>query len=327
MIETDTLAASPVSNDIKARTAKAESIATQMRFASGSRALSIDLDGVTLRRDTVSIASGGRLLGEAQALKSAQANAQEAASLLQAADAALSDIADKLERAETVATEATATDLSAIDRARLDHELATLTAEIDEIATSASFNGVKLLDGGATASDPFEVSFRVGSGATAADDIAVSIDPASTSSLSAGLDTADLTSAAAASTTLTDVQSAIDAANDIRGAVRGTQTRVAIAAGSAGFARDATESAAAERSDVQVDVDFARLLGRQIVKEADITLTDPEAQFLRQALMDASYDTGNNAQQDKFGSGAKAPDPRGSGAREIPPKSPPETSS
>ena len=82
----------------------------------------------------------------------------------------------------------------------MDIEFQTVKGKIDAIAADTAFNKIKLLQGGAGAGGEFEISFKVGTGNEAHDDITVSIAPASVSDLSAGLAAGSVTSMVGAST-------------------------------------------------------------------------------------------------------------------------------
>jgi flagellin len=74
-------------------------------------------------------------------------NAQDGISLIQTAEGALSVIDEKLIRMKELAEQAATGTYTAEQRMIIHSEFAAMAAEIDRIATSTTFNGVKLLDG------------------------------------------------------------------------------------------------------------------------------------------------------------------------------------
>ncbi|MDR0548300.1 MAG: flagellin, partial [Deltaproteobacteria bacterium] len=74
-------------------------------------------------------------------------NAADALSLVQTADGALAVIDAKLIHMKELAEQATNAILSTLERELVNSEYQAMAAEIDRIANSTNFNGVKLLDG------------------------------------------------------------------------------------------------------------------------------------------------------------------------------------
>src|SRR4030042_5964495 len=74
-------------------------------------------------------------------------NANDAMSLIQTADGALSVIDEKLTRMKELAEQAATGTYTTAQRLIMDSEFQAMAAEITRIATATDFNGVKLLDG------------------------------------------------------------------------------------------------------------------------------------------------------------------------------------
>jgi len=87
----------------------------------------------------LSIADG--LQANIAALTQSQQNAANGIGLLQTADGALSQVTDLLNRAVTLATEASNTGLLGSQSTALDGEFQSILAEINQIGTSTDFNG------------------------------------------------------------------------------------------------------------------------------------------------------------------------------------------
>ena len=91
----------------------------------------------------------------------------------------MAQIGTNLQRMRELAVQSANASNSASDRAALNEEAQQLSAEIDRVASSSSFNGVKLLDGSFNAQ-----TFQIGANATANDRITIaSIANARTSAL------------------------------------------------------------------------------------------------------------------------------------------------
>ena len=113
--------------------------------------------------DAAGLAISEKMRAQITGLETAQKNAKDGISLVQTAEGALTEVHDMLNRMVTLATQsANGTYDDKTDRAQLQKELDQLRSEINRIADSSNFNGIKLLDGsmeaGATAVD-FEGGF------------------------------------------------------------------------------------------------------------------------------------------------------------------------
>ena len=105
--------------------------------------------------DAAGLAISEKMRAQITGLDVAQKNAKDGISLVQTAEGALTEVHDMLNRMVELADQsANGTYEDATDRAQLQKEVGQLKTEIDRIADSANFNGIKLLDGsmsGATA--------------------------------------------------------------------------------------------------------------------------------------------------------------------------------
>jgi flagellin len=110
------------------------------KLSSGSRI-------VKASDDAASLAVGTKLKADVTALKQASTNADQAASLLQIADGALSRVGDTLMRMKSLATQARSDVLSGTERGYLNEEFQEMTSQIDYITSSTKFNGRTIVDG------------------------------------------------------------------------------------------------------------------------------------------------------------------------------------
>jgi flagellin len=116
----------------------------------------------------------------------AAANANDGISLAQTAAGDLTQITNNLQTMRNLSVQSANATNSASDRAALNNQLQSLSAEIQRVSQTSQFNGVNLLDGSFTAQ-----TFQIGANAGANDQIQIaSIASASTSQLgSAGTTT------------------------------------------------------------------------------------------------------------------------------------------
>ena len=98
--------------------------------------------------DAAGLAISEKMRAQITGLDKAQDNAKDGISLVQTAEGALTEVHDMLNRMVELATQsANGTYEDATDRAQLQKEVTQLKSEINRIADSANFNGIKLLDG------------------------------------------------------------------------------------------------------------------------------------------------------------------------------------
>jgi len=98
--------------------------------------------------DAAGLAISEKMRAQITGLETAQKNAKDGISLVQTAEGALTEVHDMLNRMVELATQsANGTYDNDTDRAQLQKEMDQLRTEINRIADSANFNGIKLLDG------------------------------------------------------------------------------------------------------------------------------------------------------------------------------------
>ena len=98
--------------------------------------------------DAAGLAISEKMRAQITGLEGAQSNAKDGISLVQTAEGALTEVHDMLNRMYELAEQsANGTYEDGTDRAQLEKEVTQLKNEINRIADSANFNGIKLLDG------------------------------------------------------------------------------------------------------------------------------------------------------------------------------------
>ena len=98
--------------------------------------------------DAAGLAISEKMRSQIKGLETAQKNAQDGISLVQTAEGALTEVHSMLNRMTELATQsANGTYQDTTDREALQKEVDALSSEIDRIAKTTNFNGIKLLDG------------------------------------------------------------------------------------------------------------------------------------------------------------------------------------
>ena len=119
--------------------------------------------------DAAGLAISDRFTSQIRGLGQASRNANDAISLAQTAEGALSESGNILQRIRELSVQSANSTNSASDRLSLQSEVNQLVSELDRISNTTSFNGLKLLDGSFTAQ-----TFQVGAEANQTINVTVS---------------------------------------------------------------------------------------------------------------------------------------------------------
>ena len=107
------------------------------------------------------LAISEKMRAQIKGLEAAEANAQDAISLVQTAEGGLQEVHSMLNRMQELATKSSnGTYTDDVDRAALQEEVDALKNEINRISESTNFNGINLLDGSLT--NTMEASIQFG---------------------------------------------------------------------------------------------------------------------------------------------------------------------
>ena len=152
-------------------------------YANNTSALSKNLEklssGYKINRagdDAAGLAISEKMRAQITGLDKAQDNAKDGISLVQTAEGALTEVHDMLNRMYELAEQsANGTFEDGTDRKQLQKEVDQLKSEINRIADSANFNGIKLLDGSMAANGTTKIS-GAATGSTAGVDVNIMAD-------------------------------------------------------------------------------------------------------------------------------------------------------
>ena len=100
--------------------------------------------------DAAGLSISEKMRRQIRGLSQASLNAQEGISMVQAAEGALTEVHDMLQRMGELAVKAETGTLTDEDRAFLNHEVQQIKAEIGRVADNTTFNEKKLLNGDLT---------------------------------------------------------------------------------------------------------------------------------------------------------------------------------
>ena len=200
-------------------------------------------------------------------------NANDGISTIAIADSALGEIGNVLSRLAELSEQSANGVFSTTQRSALQNEFTALGSEIERIAVTTEFNGVKLLSGNSTLT--LQVGFNSGStsqisytgvqGTLAA----LGLASANTSALSFSINGATISDGQSASRlTLDAVNSAISSLASTRGVLGAAESRLRVAINNLSVARENFAAAESRIRDVDVASEAAELTRLGILQQA-----------------------------------------------------------
>ncbi|MEQ8280561.1 MAG: flagellin [Deltaproteobacteria bacterium] len=136
-----------INTNISALRAQRSLNGSQMSLSTSMERLSSGLRVNSAKDDAAGLAIANRMGSQIRGLNIAARNANDAISLSQTAEGAMSEATTILQRMRDLAVQAANDTNSDADRANLQKEVTQLLSELDRIATTTQFNGRNLLDG------------------------------------------------------------------------------------------------------------------------------------------------------------------------------------
>ncbi len=255
-----------VNTNIASINAQRNLASVNQRLSRNFQHLSTGLRIATAADDSAGLAISERLRAQIRSLAQAERNANDGVSLVQTGEGALNEVSNILVRLRELAVQASNGTVSDDDKDTLQEEFSALRSEINRIAKSTEFNGIKLLDGSTTT-----MSFQVGIGTDSGiNQISVSLSPALSTSL--GLSTVNIGSTGDTSFAITQIDSAINTVSQLRGDFGAVQNRLNSTIANLGSARENLSAAESRIRDVDVAYETAQLTRNSILQQAAISI-------------------------------------------------------
>jgi flagellin len=225
-----------------------------------------------------------RMTSQVQGLNQAVRNANDAISLSQTAEGALSETTTALQRIRTLAVQSQNGINSSADRVALQKEVSALRTEISRISTTTQFAGVNLLSG------DFSAKFLVG--ANAGQTISVNLSSqaltrAGVNGFSAtglGITTNDVLTTGNASAMLANIDTAISAVGGLRADLGALQNRFQSTIRNLSNISENVSAARSQIKDTDFATETANLTRNQIIQQASTTVLSQANQRPQAAL-------------------------------------------
>jgi len=152
---------SVINTNVASLNAQRNLASSQMDLNTSLQRLSSGLRINSAKDDAAGLAIATRFTSQIKGLDVASRNANDGISLAQTAEGALGEVTNNLQRIRELAVQSRNATNSATDRAALNTEAQQLKSEIDRVASTTNFNGVKLLDG-SFSNQAFQVGANAG---------------------------------------------------------------------------------------------------------------------------------------------------------------------
>ncbi|MBF0358821.1 MAG: flagellin FliC [Magnetococcales bacterium] len=225
--------------------------------------------------DAAGLAMSAKLKAAVLSTNAAVRNNNDGISMMQVADAALAETSTALQRIRELAVQSNTTTMSGTDQNNLQLEVTELMAEIQRISTTTEFNNMDLLDGSFSTT---KAIFQIG--ADAGQTMVAAITSAGADSIGASTGTAanGISVGSAAydggyiSTTIDNLDIAIDSVSAIRAQIGAYQNRFESAVNSLSAISEATETARARIVDADIAAETSKMTRLSILQQAGVAV-------------------------------------------------------
>jgi flagellin len=203
----------------------------------------------------------------------AHRNVQDASSMLQVAEGALTETHSLLARMRELAVQASNDTLQLSDRLNANAEFTALYAEIDRIATTTQFDGIVLLDNSSVASG---LTLQVG--ANSGNSLTYTISSSKATNLYANFTamsasgTLNVSYQSNASAMISAVDSAVNTVSGTRASIGAMQNRFASETNYLSVAAENTAAANSRVADADIASSMSELVRAQILQQAGISV-------------------------------------------------------
>lgn len=223
--------------------------------------------------DAAGMSISETLKNQVRGLNMAHRNVQDASSMLQVAEGALTETHSLLARMRELAVQASNDTLQLSDRLNANAEFTALYAEIDRIATTTQFDGIVLLDNSSVASG---LTLQVG--ANSGNSLTYTISSSKATNLYANFTamsaagTLNVSYQSNASAMISAVDSAVNTVSGTRASVGAMQNRFASATNYLSVAAENTAAANSRVADADIASSMSELVRAQILQQAGISV-------------------------------------------------------
>jgi flagellin len=216
--------------------------------------------------DAAGLAVRELMRADISVLRQGARNAQDAISMLQTAEGALQVVDEAVIRMKELAEQAATGSYSTKQREIMNTEFQQMADEIERIANSTEFNGIKMLD---SASGTVTIHFGTGN----TDDVDnITVNTVDVTKEGLGIDDLTIASQASAQAALTTLGDAIEAKDSARAAFGYTINRLESTVSVLEIQAENLMAAESRISDVDVADEMSKLTRNQVLAQAGVAM-------------------------------------------------------
>ncbi|MCR1160984.1 flagellin [Paenarthrobacter sp. UW852] len=254
-----------INNNLMANNAYRNLNATQDNLSKSMEKLSSGLRINRAADDAAGLAISEGLKSQVSGSAVAARNAQDGISLIQTTEGALSEVHSVLQRMRDLAVQGASDTNNTAARSAIKDEADSLGKELDRITQSTNFNGIDLLKGGSK-------NIQVGTAGTANDTISVNLGDVATAagtlSSATGATGFDVTTNAAAQTTITAIDAAITTVSAQRSDLGANQNRLDHAIKTLNVSGENLQAAQSRIADTDMAAEMVKYTKANILSQA-----------------------------------------------------------
>jgi flagellin len=215
--------------------------------------------------DAAGLAISTRLQAQIRSLNQAGRNASDGIGLVQTAEGQLDELSSILTRARELSVQSANGTLQAIDKDALQNEFSNILTQVDQIANSAQFNGLPLLNAATS------IRLQIGTGTTVGTDT-LDISFASFLASSLGINTLNIGSTGNTTTAINALDAALDIVSAQRARIGAAQNTLNSAIASIANRSENLAAANSRILDVDLASETAELTKNNIIQQAGVAV-------------------------------------------------------
>ncbi|MCB9094640.1 MAG: flagellin FliC [Halobacteriovoraceae bacterium] len=219
--------------------------------------------------DAAGLAIASRINATNTGLKQAKRNASNGISMIQVAEGGLNEASNILNRMRELSIQSATDTVGENERGYLDQEFQQLTAEVERIAQSTTFNGAHLIKGD---SDLGTVDFQVGAFAGEENRVSWDSEQSDATVDGLGIDSLAVGDKSDARDSIDSIDGAIDKVSSYRATLGSIQSRLTSTINNLESQIVNQDSAKSTIEDVDVAESSAQLASKNVLKQAGIAV-------------------------------------------------------
>ena len=220
--------------------------------------------------DSAGMMTTEALKSDVRTLRQGVRNLNEGLSLLNVVDGALNEEVSIVIRMRELATQAATGTIGTTERQTTNLEFSAMRSELDRIANTTEFNGIKALDGSlaSSASNHTAIQFGLNSNDVSSVDINRTVNVTALTALNLKLNELSISTQSGAATATEALKVILDTMIEIRGRLGSTQNRLERTLNNTLTAAENLTAAGSVIGDADLASDFAHLTKQQILVQS-----------------------------------------------------------